>query len=266
VGACVAATGSCDNRKPVHSVHLASIQHKSISKKSELRRSDWSDYCSCPQPHGDLDQGIHPASSLVPWLVGEQLKSAAPNLLANETSRRESINRTLSELFNRQTGSGGLALWPGGNEPSLFASAYAASVIAGLQQQEIELPEREWQSLLSYLSTSLRCLQQIHDDIRFQELAFAALALVAAGKPEVAYEEALLQASSELSHETRAMVALAFLSSGNAPKEVIDALLDAKVSAPDAAWLYGGGAREDALRLLALDAVPVTVPGGRSVG
>ncbi len=46
-------------------------------------------------------------------------------------------------------------------------------------------------------------------------------------------------------------MALAFLSSGNAPKEVIDALLDAKVSAPDAAWLYGGGAREDALRLLA---------------
>ena len=190
-------------------------------------------------------------SSLVPWLVGEQLKSAMPNLLANETSRRESVDRTLNELFNRQTGSGGLALWPGGDEPSLFATAYAAWVMAGLTEQGIELPARKWQSLLSYLSTSLRGLPQVRDDIRFQELAFAAWALAAAGKPEAAYQETLYQNRSLLSHETRAIVALAFLSSGNAPKDVLDALLDAKASAPDAVWLYGGGAREDALRLLA---------------
>jgi uncharacterized protein YfaS (alpha-2-macroglobulin family) len=190
-------------------------------------------------------------SGLVPWLVGEQLKSAVPNLLANETSRRENVDRTLTELFNRQTGSGGLALWPGGNEPSLFASAYAVWVMAGLQPLDIELPAKKWQLLLTYLSTSLRGLPQVHDDIRFQELALAAWALAAAGKPEVAYEEALFQARSELSHESRAMVALAFLTSGNAPKDVMDALLDAKVSAPDAAWLYGTGAREDAFKLLA---------------
>jgi alpha-2-macroglobulin len=190
-------------------------------------------------------------SSVVPWLVSEQLKSAMPSLLANETSRRESVTRTLGELFNRQTGSGGLALWPGENEPSLFASAYAAWVMAGLQEQEIELPEKKWQSLLSYLSTSLRGLPQVRDDGRFQELALAAWALAAAGKPEAAYQEALFEQRNLLSHETRAVAALAFLASGNVPKGVIDGLLDAKVSAPDSAWLYGQGAREDALRLLA---------------
>jgi alpha-2-macroglobulin len=190
-------------------------------------------------------------SSLVPWLVGEQLKAAMPSLLANETGRRENVAKTLNELFKRQTGSGGLALWPGGDDPSLFASAYAAWVMAGLQQQGIELPEKKWQSLLSYLSESLRGLPQIHDDARLQELAFAAWALAAAGKPEAAYNEALFQGRNLLSHETRALVALAFLASGNAPRDLVETLLNAKSSAPDAVWLYGGGAREDALRLLA---------------
>jgi uncharacterized protein YfaS (alpha-2-macroglobulin family) len=190
-------------------------------------------------------------SSLVPWLVSEQLKSSIPSLLANETSRRENVSSTLNELFNRQTGSGGLALWPRGDDPSLFASAYAAWVMAGLQQQRIDLPEKKWQSLLSYLSESLRGLPQIRDDGRLQEMALAAWALAAAGKPEAAYNEALFQARSLLSHETRALVALAFLSSGKAPRDVVETLLNAKVNAPDAVWLYGEGAREDAVRLLA---------------
>jgi uncharacterized protein YfaS (alpha-2-macroglobulin family) len=190
-------------------------------------------------------------SSLVPWLVSEQVKSSIPSLLANETSRRENVSRTLNELFKRQTGSGGLALWPGGDDPSLFASAYAAWVMTGLQQQGIELPEKKWESLLSYLSESLRGLPQIRDDVRLQEVAFAAWALAAAGKPEAAYNEALFQVRTLLSHETRALVALAFLSSGKAPRDVVETLLNAKASAPDTVWLYGGGAREDALRLLA---------------
>jgi alpha-2-macroglobulin len=190
-------------------------------------------------------------SSLVPWLVSEQLKSSIPSLLTNETSRRENVSSTLSELFKRQTGSGGLALWPGGDDPFLFATAYAAWVMAGLQQQGIDLPEKKWQSLLSYLSESLRGLPQIRDDGRLQEMALAAWALAAAGKPEAAYNEALFQVRSLLSHETRALVALAFLSSGKATRDVVDTLLNPKASAPDAVWLYGGGAREDALRLLA---------------
>ena len=190
-------------------------------------------------------------SSLVPWLVSEQLKSSIPSLLANETSRRQNVSSTLNELFKRQTGSGGLALWPGGDDPSLFASGYAAWVMAGLQQQGIDLPEKKWQSLLSYLSESLRGLPQIRDDGRLQEMALAAWALAAAGKPEAAYNEALFQVRSLLSHETRALVALAFLSSGKAPRDVVETLLNPKASAPDAIWLYGGGAREDGLRLLA---------------
>jgi uncharacterized protein YfaS (alpha-2-macroglobulin family) len=191
------------------------------------------------------------ASSLVPWLISEQLKSAVPSLLANETTRREHVADTISELFDRQTSSGGLALWPGSDEASLFGSAYAAWVIAGLQQQGIEVPANKWQSLLKYLSESLRGLPKVQDDVKFQELAFATLALAVAGKPEPAYQEALFQKKGALSHETRAVVALALLSGGNAPREVIEALLDAKASAPDPIWLYGGDARGDALRLLA---------------
>ena len=191
------------------------------------------------------------SSSLVPWLVKQQLKSAVPRLVSNETAQREDDEDTLNVLFNRQTDSGGLALWPSGNEPSLFASAYTAWIVAGLQQQGVEVPANKWKSLLKYLSDTLRGLPKIEDDVRLQELAFASLALAAAGKPEAAYQEALFEKKDALSHETRAVVALAFLASVNPRRDVIEALLDAKSSAPDAISLYGGDARGDALRLLA---------------
>ncbi|MGA7130085.1 MAG: MG2 domain-containing protein [Chthoniobacterales bacterium] len=191
------------------------------------------------------------SSSLVPWLVKEQLKSAVPRLVANETAQREDDEDTLNVLFNRQTDSGGLALWPSGNEPSLFASAYTAWIVAGLQQQGVEVPAGKWKSLLKYLSDTLRGLPKIEDDVRLQELAFASLALAAAGKPEPAYQEALFEKKGALSHETRAVVALAFLASVSPRRDVIEALLDAKSSGPDAISLYGGDARGDALRLLA---------------
>ena len=191
------------------------------------------------------------SSSLVPWLVKQQLKSAVPRLVSNESAQREDDEDTLNVLFNRQTDSGGLALWPSGNEPSLFASAYTAWIVAGLQQQGVEVPAGKWKSLLKYLSDTLRGLPKIEDDVRLQELAFASLALAAAGKPEPAYQEALFEKKGALSHETRAVVALAFLASVSPRRDVIEALLDAKSSGPDAISLYGGDARGDALRLLA---------------
>jgi alpha-2-macroglobulin len=191
------------------------------------------------------------ASSLVPRLVTEQLKSAVPMLVSNPTAQREDDEDTLNILLNRQTTSGGLTLWPDGNEPSLFASAYTAWILAGLQKQGMDVPANKWQSLLKYLSDSLRGLPKIEDDVRLQDLAFAALALAVAGKAESSYQEALFQTKEALSHETRAVVALAFLASGNSRREVIEPLLDEKSAAPDAISLYGGDARGDALRLLA---------------
>ena len=54
-----------------------------------------------------------------------------------------------------QTGDGGLAYWPGGNESVLWGSAYAGVAIAMAQKQGVEVPQEPAQQLLDYLSLQL---------------------------------------------------------------------------------------------------------------
>jgi uncharacterized protein YfaS (alpha-2-macroglobulin family) len=190
-------------------------------------------------------------SGLVPWLVRDQLKSVLPSQISDRGIEQADVAKTLSLLFDRQTASGGLSLWPRGGQPALFASAYATWVIAGLQQAGTEVPEEKWKHLLDYLSQSLRGLPKIHDELRLNEEAFVVLALAAAGRTEPGYYEEFIGRKAELSHETRAIIALAMLTSGGTTKEAVDSLLEAKSAAPESDSLYGGSARENALLLFA---------------
>jgi alpha-2-macroglobulin len=189
-------------------------------------------------------------SGLVPLLVRDQLKSVLPSQIS-DTGPQADAGQALNLLLNRQTPSGGLSLWPRGEQPALFASAYAAWVIAGLQQAGADVPAEKWKHLLDYLSQSLRGLSKIHDEFRLNEEAFVLLALAAAGKAEPSYYEEFLSRKSELSRGTRAVLALALLSGSGPAKNVVDSLLDAKATAPESESLYGGSARENALLLFA---------------
>jgi uncharacterized protein YfaS (alpha-2-macroglobulin family) len=190
-------------------------------------------------------------SGLVPLMVRDQLKSALPSQISDTGAQVIDVAKALSLLFSRQTGSGGLSLWPRGEQPALFASAYAAWVIAGLQQEGVEVPAEKWKHLLDYLSQSLRGLAKIHDELRLNEEAFVLLALAAAGQAEPSYHEEFIRRKAELSRETRAVLALAILTGNGATRSVVDSLLDAKAAAPESESLYGGSARENALLLLA---------------
>ncbi len=190
-------------------------------------------------------------SGLIPLLVRDQLKSALPSQISDAGGQPLDAAKTLSLLFNRQTASGGLSLWPRGQQPALFASAYAVWVIAGLQQEGAEIPTEKWKHLLDYLSQSLRGLPKINDELRLNEEAFVLMALAAAGQAEPSYYEEFISRKTELSRETRAVLALAILTGNGATKNVVDSLLDAKAAAPESESLYGGSARENALLLLA---------------
>jgi uncharacterized protein YfaS (alpha-2-macroglobulin family) len=190
-------------------------------------------------------------SGLVPVLVRDQLNSALPSQISDTGAQANDTAKTLSLLFSRQTGSGGLSLWPRGEQPALFASAYAAWVIAGLRQEGAEVSAEKWKHLLDYLSQSLRGLAKIHDELRLNEEAFVLLALAAAGQAEPSYYEQLISRKTELSRETRAVLALAILTGNGAARSVVDSLLDAKAATAESESLYGGSARENALLLLA---------------
>src|SRR5260370_34373224 len=146
--------------------------------------------------------------------------------------------KTLSLLFNRQTASGGLSLWPRGQQPAVFASAYAVWVIAGLHQEGAEVPTEKWKHLLDHLSQSLRGLPKINDELRLNEEAFVLMALAAAGQAEPSYYEEFISRKTELSRETRAILALAILTGNGATKNVVDSLRDATAATPESASFY----------------------------
>jgi uncharacterized protein YfaS (alpha-2-macroglobulin family) len=188
-------------------------------------------------------------SGLVPFLVEKQLRTAMPTPVVATLDPNLMIG-ILNQLFERQTASGGIALWPREDQPSFFASAYAAYVMAGLRKLGVELPENKYKGLLDYLAASLRGTTKLQTDAQLNEDALALLALAAAGRPENSYMEELSRRLPELSRETRAVVALAYLSAGS-NRGRVDALLNSKTVAPEAESLYSGDAREPAIQLLA---------------
>lgn len=179
------------------------------------------------------------ASRLATFIAADSLQPCTGKL---ELPDREAA---IDRLASMQTPDGGLAFWPGGRDSSLFASAYAATVLTLLMPSPEERPM--WMnSLYEFLSSALR--DDAHTDSGDRALALYALAL--AGQAEPSYHELLYQQRSELSHETRALLALAVLESDGSKKMVAN-LLNPRTPAPDDVSLFGSPARDRAIALLA---------------
>lgn len=184
-------------------------------------------------------------SRLVPWVAMPALRPFLGDLDLDEGELAASVDR----IFSMQTASGGLAFWPGRPEVNDFVSAYAAMMVLKLHPDEAERPV-EMDGVLEYLSGSLRGLAEDRTDMALGDRALALYALALAGRQEPAYNEALYQRRAELSHESRALLALAILHSGGS-NEVVDDLLNPKVVAPQGESWFGSASRDRAIQLLA---------------
>lgn len=198
-------------------------------------------------PYGCAEQTV---SALIPWALLPELKPVLPDLTKNPGEANVAIQKGLDLLFSMQTPGGGIAYWPGGREPSLFASAYAALACALLDgRAEVMLPAGH-AALLDYLSEQLRGSGTPRGTGSPEDRTLALYALAAAGRAEPAYHEELFNRRKELSGEARAWLALA-VHTAKGPAKMIDTLLDPKVTAPEAVSWFGGPARERAIQLLA---------------
>ncbi|MBI3117457.1 MAG: hypothetical protein HYZ00_02145, partial [Candidatus Hydrogenedentes bacterium] len=62
------------------------------------------------------------------------------------------VKAAIRRLFTMQTNSGGLAMWPGGNEPYPYGSVYAGHFLTLVKRdQELELPEQPFHELQEYV-------------------------------------------------------------------------------------------------------------------
>ncbi len=172
-------------------------------------------------PHGCVEQTT---SSTLPLLAA---RDVLPRLGFFRFTPEEIDAMALSglkRLASMRTSSGGLAYWPGGTEPNLYGTAYAARAIALAKQQGIEVP-----GLLEGVTEYLA--DRLDDSIgerRFEveQRASLALALAEAGALPESSADMLVDTLPHQGPFGAAMVALA-LSSLDGHADQVTGALDA---------------------------------------
>ena len=197
-------------------------------------------------PYGCAEQTM---SSMLPWLTLRDLKQVLPDLNRPDGEIAEAIQRGCDRLLSMQTENGGLAYWPGGESPSLWASSHGTLGLVMAARSGANVPPNRIESLTKWLSTALREAAGETDSWAQTERAYAAYALSLAGKGEPGYHEVLFGKRQELAPSARALLALAIAES-NGPPDMAKALLT--VTRPDDRDWWWGGESAQAMRVLAL--------------
>ena len=197
-------------------------------------------------PYGCAEQLV---SSLLPWIVVRNLGPVLGDIGKDPKQVRQALEAGVERIFALQTSEGGLAYWPGGQKPGLFVSAWAAVALAELAKQEFPLPAG-WPKLVGYLGKELRDVDKLRDGGELDLRALVVFALARSGNAEPAYSEKLAARRSEMTRESRALLALAILESKGAPA-FAEGLLNPALPAPEDASWFGSVARERAVSLMA---------------
>ncbi|MBN38424.1 MAG: hypothetical protein CMI29_08155 [Opitutae bacterium] len=152
-----------------------------------------------------------------PYGCAEQTTSKAMSMLyasalldgGKAEFAKESVRAGIRRLELMQTTSGGLAYWPRGKDPYLWATCYASGFLMEARKAGFEIDEVFLTGLTSYLSKTLRSGK--HD---LNEQAFVCQVLATFGKPEKSRQRYLLDKADALDLSALARLAGAWLASG----------------------------------------------------
>ena len=202
-------------------------------------------------PYGCVEQTT---SSTLPWMTMNSLEKVFPELGAEPAKREATIRYGLNRLLSMQTTTGGLAYWPGGDEPEFWASAYGGMALAMGAKEDHGLPANRLASLWSWLSEQVRSAETDVSADTLHQRCLALYTLALAGKAEPSYHETYFKLQGKLAPESRAILALAILESGNvAQSGLVPQLLDRNPDpkAPGHAVEWYGAAMPVAAKLMA---------------
>ena len=197
-------------------------------------------------PYGCAEQT---SSALLPWLALKDISKAVPSLSKPPEQVAAVIQKGVDRLLSMQTSEGGIAYWPGGGEALQWASAQGGMALVLASQAGANVPPVRMQSLLRYLSKSLRAERNEANPMDDYSACFACYTLALAGKAEPAYHEVLFQNRAELTTSAKNMLALAIAESKGEAAMVEGLLTEVKGAKTPWAWL--GNESQDALQALA---------------
>ncbi len=199
-------------------------------------------------PYGCAEQTI---SSMLPWIVAPQLRSAVPELNVPNEKAAQAITSGINRLLEMQTDAGGIGFWPQDRAPNLWASAYGGVALMFAQRNGWPVPASTLDRLSDYLRSALRDSGELQENFELSDRCLALYALALAGRPEDSYHEVFFHKRARLSAESRALLALAIMESGG-PATMIEELINPPGPMEAQGEIcFGNAERELAVRLLA---------------
>ncbi|MBE2285937.1 MAG: hypothetical protein IAE77_20945 [Prosthecobacter sp.] len=180
-------------------------------------------------PYGCVEQTT---SATMPWLALGKYETLFPDQLGGGKAKQV-IQAGVNKLLQMTTDEGGLAYWPGGQESSLWGSAYGGLLLLRARDQGADVPADAINKLIEFLSKKLRGLDDEKDFYIVTDSALALYTLAKAGKPEPAYQNLLFGRRDKLPETARLYLALSMCLS-NTPDQQIKDTLGWKPPAPPA--------------------------------
>ncbi len=168
-------------------------------------------------PHGCVEQTT---SSTLPLIAARDIlpRIGVQSLSQAELNKR--IRAGLDRLATMRTSSGGLAYWPGGHEPNVFGTAYAARAFVLAKQLGIEGPSGVLDGMTAYLKGAM-----LASDLPPEVQAAIAQTLAELGKLEVGTADALFERAGQQTVFGSASLAVAF-SSLKGQEDRVEKMLD----------------------------------------
>jgi uncharacterized protein YfaS (alpha-2-macroglobulin family) len=210
-------------------------------------------------PYGCVEQTT---SNLLPWLALSKYEPLFPDLLQKDKVRA-AIQRGADRILQMQTEEGGLAYWPGGKKPLLWASAYGGFGLIKAKEGGAEVPQDALDKLANWMSEELRTLE-IKSTKQTFDLCDASLAvytLAKLGKPEPSYQTLLYQRRDRLPETSRLFLAMAMCLNKSPEKQIKELLPPPAKNTWDSYWL--GQNTANGLRLMVCAHLGLTNEGGR---
>lgn len=156
-------------------------------------------------PYGCAEQTT---SATIPWLALGGYQPLFPDLISADKSK-DAIQKGVNRLLQMTTDEGGLAYWPGGQEPSMWASSYGGLMLLRARDAGASVPPEVIENLLTFLSKKLRGLEDEKDFYHITDAALSLYTLAKGGKAEPAYQNLLHSKRTSIPEAARLYTALA---------------------------------------------------------
>ncbi|HZF53524.1 MAG TPA: alpha-2-macroglobulin family protein [Polyangiaceae bacterium] len=169
-------------------------------------------------PHGCVEQTT---SSTLPLLAARDIFPRIGFTRFGDADLRAKIKAGLERLDLMRTPSGGLAYWPGEDDPNVYGTAYAMRAVVLAERAGIEPPRGLLEGMESYLTSHL-----LSSSAGPEVQAAIAQSLAELQKLPVSHADALFDRRGEQSVFGAASLAMALAALPN-QKERVEALLDA---------------------------------------